>query len=601
MSSNGEANPLSPYAGRWVARLHGQIIAQGGTPEQARRAAQGSRFKETPEIVFMPTTFPLNFPPLLNAVRAALPDDKTVYLVGGAVRDLLLGRATHDLDFALGGDAIKTARRVANSLSRAGTGTITKADFYPLDPERDTGRVIVTAEDGTRTVMDFAAFRGPAPSAGLRHRSPALAQVQACREQRRHAGARRQAQPGSPGQDLESDLRGRDFTLNAIAMDVRTLAIYDPLSGVQDLREKCLRQCSPSTFRDDPVRILRAIRLAAAFGFHILPETRQAMKKAVKLLSNVSAERLRDELFRILEGPQPATSLRALDMLGALAPILPELPPLKGVTQPSPHVSEVWAHTLSTLTYLEMILAALTPDYNPDSASDLFNGLMVMRIGRYRQQIGEHFASPLNVNRSLRGLLFFAALYHDIAKPLTKTAEGDGRLRFWGHDVESAEMAAARGRALQLSSNEIERLEIIVRNHMRVLNHTNRLAKEHKSPSRRALYRFFRDTGAAGVDGCLLALADLRATYEHTLPQEMWAAGLDVVRLFMENWWEKRAESITPPALLNGNELMQALKLQPGPLIGQLLEAVREAQAMGEVSTREQALDLARKCLEEKK
>ena len=549
------ANPPSPYAGRWVARLHGQVIAQGGTPEQARRAAQGSRFKESPEIVFMPTSIPPNFSPMLDSVRAALPDDKTIYLVGGAVRDLLLGRATHDLDFALSGDAIKTARRVANSLSRAGTGTITKADFYPLDAERDTGRVIVTAEDGRRTVMDFASLRGP---------------------------------------DLESDLRGRDFTLNAMAVDVRTLALYDPLGGALDLREKRLRQCSPSAFSDDPVRILRGVRLAAAFGFHILPEARQAMKQAAKLLPNVSAERQRDELFRILEGPQPATSLRALDMLDALAPVLPELPPLKGVAQPSPHVSDVWTHTLSTLTYLEMILAALAPDYNPDTASDLFNGLMVMRLGRYRQQLAELFASALNVNRSPRGLLFLAALYHDVAKPLSKTADEDGRLRFWGHDEEGAEMAAARGRALQLSSDEVERLKIIVRHHMRVLNHLNRLVEEKKSPSRRAIYRFFRDTGAAGVDVCLLALADLRATYEHSLPQEMWAAGLDVVRLFMENWWEKRAESITPPPLLNGNDLMQELSLEPGPLIGQLLEAIREAQALGEVSTREDALRIAR-------
>ena len=546
MPSNREAKPPSPYAGRWVARLHGQVIAQGGTPEQARRAAQGSRYKESPEIVFMPTTNPLNFPPLLDSVRAALPDDKAVYLVGGAVRDLLLARATHDLDFSMSGEAIKAARRVADAL---------KADFYPLDTERDTGRVIVTATDGTRTVMDFAAFRGP---------------------------------------DLEADLLGRDFILNAMAVDVRTLALYDPLGGVLDLREKRLRQCSPSAFTDDPVRILRAVRLAAAFGFHILPETRQAMKKAVKLLPNVSAERQRDELFRILEGQQPATSLRALDMLGALAPVLPELTSLKGVAQPSPHVSDVWTHTLSTLTYLEMILAALAPDYNPDTASDLFNGLMVMRIGRYRQQIGEHFNTLLNVNRSLRGLLFLAALYHDVAKPLTKAADEDGRLRFWGHDQESAEMAAARGRALQLSSDEIDRLKTIVRNHMRILHHTNRLAIEPKSPSRRAIYRFFRDTGEAGVEVCLLALADLRATYEHTLPQNMWAAGLDVVRLFMENWWEKRAESITPPALVNGNDLMQELNLQPGPLIGQLLEAIREAQALGEVSTREQAFALAR-------
>jgi tRNA nucleotidyltransferase/poly(A) polymerase len=573
-TTEDQGQSLSPYAGRWVARVRGQVIAQGGTPEQARRAAQGSRFKESPEILFMPTSIPLTFPPLLDSVRAALPDDKAVYLVGGAVRDLLLGRATHDLDFALpalpeprsgrepagarrpdagtgsvrpgSGDAIKTARRVANSL---------KADFYPLDLERDTGRVILTTEDGTRTVMDFAAFRGP---------------------------------------DLEADLRGRDFTLNAMAVDVRTLALYDPLSGALDLREKRLRVCSPSAFTDDPVRILRAVRLAAAFGFRILPETRQAMKQAVKLLPNVSAERLRDELFRILEGPQPATSLQALDMLGALASVLPELPSLKKVPQPAPHVNDVWSHTLSVLTYLERILAALTPEYNPDTASDLFNGLMVLRIGRYRQQMAEHFSAVLNVNRSLRGLLFLAALYHDVAKPLSKTADEDGRLRFWGHDEEGAKIAAERARALQLSGDEIDRLETIVRNHMRVHYHTNRLVKEQKSPSRRAIYRFFRDAGEAGVDVCLLALADLRATYEHTLPQEMWAACLDVVRLFLENWWVKRAESIAPPPLLNGNDLMQELDLQPGPMIGELLEAIREAQAMGEIATRLEALDFAR-------
>ncbi|MFH1906719.1 MAG: hypothetical protein ABIL11_04945, partial [Chloroflexota bacterium] len=127
--------------------------------------------------------------------------------------------------------------------------------------------------------------------------------------------------------------------------------------------------------------------------------------------------------------------------------------------------------------------------------------------------------------------------------------------------------------------------------------HTDRLVKEQKSPSRRAIYRFFRDSGEAGVDVCLLALADLRATYEHTLPQETWAACLDVVRLFLENWWEKRQESIAPPALLNGNDLMKELDLQPGAVIGQLLEAVREAQATGKVATRLEAVTFAKERL----
>ncbi|MDP2995073.1 MAG: HDIG domain-containing protein [Anaerolineales bacterium] len=552
------------YAGRWVARLRGRIIAQGGTPEQARRAAQ-SRYKETPEIIFMPTNFPLTFPQILDSVRTALPDGLTVYLVGGAVRDALLGRQIHDLDFVLERDAIKIARRVANTLSRAGTGTISpragtgtisKADFYPLDPERDTGRVIVTNEDGTCSLMDFAAFRGP---------------------------------------DLEADILGRDFTLNAIALNLSDNTIHDPLGGAMDLKEKRLRACSLSAFADDPVRILRGVRLAANFGFHILPETRKAMKEAVSLLGNISPERMRDELFRLLDGLQPAACLRALDLLGALDKVLPELSALKGVEQTAPHVHDIWEHTLATVSHLEAVLAALAPDYNPDTASDMLNGLMVLRIGRYRQQIGETFAAPLTADRSLRSLLFLAALYHDVAKPQTKKADEEGQLRFWDHDQQGAEIAASRGRALAMSNDEATRLETVIRNHMRILFHTNRLVREGKPPSRRAVYRFFRDTGAAGVDVCLLTLADMRATYEQTLPQETWAAALDVVRLMLENWFEKPAESIAPTPLVNGDDLMRELNLQPGKIIGGMLEAIREAQAMGEVSTREQALDQARK------
>jgi tRNA nucleotidyltransferase/poly(A) polymerase len=537
------------YAGRWVARLRGRIIAQGGIPDQARDAAQ-SRYKETPEIIFMATNYPLTFPPILDSVRLALPEVTTIYLVGGAVRDVLLGRPVHDLDFVLERDAIKIARRVANTL---------KSDFYPLDTERDTGRVIVTNEDGTRTPMDFAAYRGP---------------------------------------DLEADILGRDFTLNAIAINLKDQTIHDPLGGAMDLKEKRLRACSPSAFKDDPVRILRGVRLAANFGFHILPETRQAMKDAAGLVGLISPERMRDELFRLLDGLQPATCLRALDLLGALDKIFPEFSTLKGVDQPSPHVHDVWEHSLAVVSHLDAIFTALSPDYNPETASDLLTGMLVLQIGRYRRQIGEIFTSPISADRSLRSLLFLAALFHDVAKPLTKIADDEGQLRFWDHDQQGADIVAGRGRALILSNDETARLETIVRNHMRILFHINRLEGEGKLLSRRTVYRFFKDTGPAGVDICLLALADLRATYEQTLPQETWAAALDVVRTMLENWFEKPAESIDPLPILNGDDLMHALNLQPGKIIGELLEALREAQATGKITSREQALQMARKKLE---
>ena len=546
------------YAGRWIARLRGRVVAQGGTPEQARRAAQ-SRFKETPEVIFMPNPYPLIFPAILDTVCSSFPDGLTVYLVGGAVRDALLGRPVHDLDFVLERNAIKTARHIADSLH---------ADFYPLDIERDAGRVIVTSADGKHMLMDFASFRGTDPSTG-------------------------------PGKNLEADLGGRDFTLNAIALKLSDNSLYDPLGGAMDLKEKRLRACSPSAFTDDPVRILRGIRLAANFGFHILPETRVAMKEAAGLLGKVSPERLRDELFRILDGSQPATCLRALDLLGVLDKLLPELSELKDVEQIPPHVQDVWKHTLSTVSHLERNLAVLKPEYVSDTVPDLLNGLLVLRIGRYRQQISEALMTPLTADRTRRSLLFLAALYHDIAKPQSKKVDEEGQYHFWGHDQLGAGKLAERARDLALGNEEIQWLETVVRNHMRIHFHTNRLVWEGKLPSRRAIYRFFRETGPAGVEVCLLTLADLRATYEQTLPQETWAAALEVVRTLLEAWYEKKEEQVTPQPLVDGNDLMREFSLPPGKKIGELLEAVREAQAVGEVSTKEQALGLARRRLEE--
>jgi tRNA nucleotidyltransferase/poly(A) polymerase len=401
------------------------------------------------------------------------------------------------------------------------------------------------------------------------------------------------------GPDLEADILGRDFTINAIAFNLKDNTIHDPLGGAMDLKEKLLRACSPSAFKDDPVRILRGVRLAANFGFHILPETRQAMKDAAGLVGFISPERIRDELFRLLDGLQPATCLRALDLLGVLDKIFPEISALKGVAQPSPHVHDVWEHSLAVVSHLDAIFSALSPEYNPDTASDLLNGMLVQQIGRYRRQIGEIFAASLSADRSLLSQLFLAALFHDVAKPLTKIADDEGQMRFWEHNQQGADIAASRGRALVLSNVETARLETVVRNHMRILFHINRLVREGKSLSRRAVYRFFRDAGPAGVDICLLALADLRATYEETLPQETWAAALYVVRKMLENWFEKPAESVDPLPLLDGDDLMHVLDLHPGKIIGELLETLREAQAMGEVTTRVEALQLAREKLKE--
>jgi poly(A) polymerase len=546
-AANSENSSSSPYAGRWVARVRGRIIAQGGTPEQALHAAQKSRHKERPEIIYIPV--PFSYSPLIDKVSDVL-SSLEIYLVGGAVRDILLNRSSQDLDFAMPSNGISIARRVANTL---------KADFMVLDDERDTGRVIVTESYGRRTFLDFAAYRG---------------------------------------NNLEEDLRARDFTINAIAFDLRAKTLIDPLNGASDLRTKVIRACSPTSLSDDPVRILRAVRQAATFEFKIELETRKAMKQAASLLPKVSPERQRDELFKMLEGPKPDVSMRALEILGVFPYLLPELPALKGVEQSAPHVHDVWEHTLNVLHHLESILETLGPSYDAYNPNDLLTGLLTLRIGKFREKFAEHFAESLNADRSVRAALFFAALYHDVEKPATKSVDESGRIRFFDHDVKGAEVAAERGRAFNLSNDEVERIQKIIANHMRFHFFCGRLEHDKQEPSRKAIYRFFRDTGKAGVDLVLLGLADLLGIQGPKLTQETWTAALDVASILLENYWEKPQEAVTPPRLLDGTELMSELGLEPGRIVGQLLEAIREGQATGKVENREQALDLAREHLD---
>ncbi len=493
---------------------------------------------------------PFSHSPLIDKVRDALPGQE-IYLVGGAVRDMLRNRLSHDLDFALPSNGIALARKVANTL---------EADFMVLDAERDTGRVIFSDADGSRTFLDFATYRN--------------------------------------GDTLEADLRARDFTMNAIAYDIHAGTIIDPLSGASDLRAKLIRACSPTALQDDPVRILRAIRQAAAFDFKIEIETRKAMKTSASLLPNISPERQRDEVFKILDGPKPDSSLRALEMLGVFPYLMPELSAMKGTSQSLPHIYDVWEHTLSVLKHLEGILTALRVGYSAEETNDMFTGLLTLRLGRFREQIAAHFAESLNTDRSVRSALFFAALYHDVQKPVTRTVDESGRIRFFDHDVKGAEIATQRARTFNLSNDEVERIHKIILHHMRFHFFTSRIEGDQQEPSRKAIYRYFRDADKAGIDLVLLGLADLRGMCDHTLTQDNWVAALDVARILLENYWEKPEQSIAPPRLLDGNELMRELNLQPGRIIGQLLEAIREGQATGKIETREQALEFAREELQ---
>ncbi len=496
----------------------------------------------------------------MNKVQQAVLDhlqrfstpSRPVYLVGGAVRDLLLNRSAHDLDFVLPGPTRKLADEIACQFGGA---------LYVLDEERSTTRVILNPGKADRMLLDFASLRTS---------------------------------------QLESDLAARDFTINAMAVDTaHPDQLIDPTGGQADLREKRIRACLPSSLANDPVRVLRAVRQALALQFRIDSGTFQQMRDAAPGLMQVSDERVRDELFRMLEGSHVAVAIRVLDQVGALGYVLPELAALKGVTQSAPHTQDVWEHTLSVVRNLEKLLLPLVGPYQEDTATDPAIASAVIWLGRFRMRFAEHLQQSFVADRSRRGLLFLAALYHDIAKPQTRSEAANGQAHFYRHEEQGTPVAAHRGRALALSAAEVEYIKLIVANHMRVHHLAGRIEEDALRLSRRSIYRFFRDTGEAGVEICLLSLADTLGIYGFNLPQPVWQAELEVCRLLLEAYWERNEQVVSPPRYVSGHDLIQALHLRPGPLIGRLLGAIREAQAVDEVHDRDEALAFAMHWLEE--
>ena len=493
----------------------------------------------------------MNVDEILAVVSNTAAFGQPVYLVGGAVRDRILGRALHDLDFVTQGNTRQLARQVADHLGAA---------FYPLDEERGTYRVTSDETTGEAMMLDFASLRG---------------------------------------QDLLADLKARDFTINAMAMDIsRPEETIDPCGGMEDLAGLVLRACGPTNVLDDPVRALRAVRMVITFGLWIDEDTQSQISQSAQVLQRTSIERLRDEFFKILDCPSASEAIGRMDAANLLAVLLPDLVGLKGLIQSPPHVYEGWTHTRMLVKRLEELWQLLVEGQMPaaaDPADQRTLELAFSELGRFQHNLQSHFAASIAPLRSLRALTFIAGLYHDCAKPLTRSVDPDGRIRFFNHEQIGADITIRQAKTFALSNLEIDRLERVVRGHMRV----HQMADDPHGLSARTIYRFFRDTQLAGIDIGLLSLADTWATCGPELSPERWMAELSVCKALFSAYWDQPAKVVAPPRLITGVDLIEILGLTPGPKIGRILEAVREGQAVGQVTDREEALTLARGLLDE--
>ncbi|MGQ9573207.1 MAG: HD domain-containing protein [Dehalococcoidia bacterium] len=464
-------------------------------------------------------------------------------MVGGFLRDAFLGRESHDVDLAVAGDPLSLGRQLADALG---------GHFVRLHEEHKAARIVLPPGGAVRS-LDLLPLR----------------------------------------EAIETDLGQRDLTINAMAVPTEALAgeqevsLIDPYGGRRDLAEGIVRMVRPDAFAADPLRLLRAVRLCAELDFTLDAQTAAVMAENAPLLSQAAPERQREELMRILATPRAAPGLRLADKLGLLGILLPEVAATKGEEQPKEHHWDVFDHSLETVAALDTLLGWEKP--SDKRWARLWRELW-QRMGEF-PAVREHFWEEVCEGRTRTALLKLGALLHDIAKPETRTFEDDGRMRFFGHAQVGAVRAAAVAKRLRLSAAEVRQVGAMVKEHLRPLQ-----IAQNGPPSRRALYRYFRDTGEAAIDVLFLSLADHLATVGPRLDWNDWRYHLDVVSFILAYRFQ---EGVTAsPRLVTGHDLMEAFGLMPGPLVGRLLEAVQEAQATGEVATREQALALARRELE---
>ena len=471
---------------------------------------------------------------IFDLVRAELKPDQSLYIVGGAVRDVLLGRELNDLDFVFSEDPTFLAKAVSQKLD---------AGFFVLDDERRTARVVYKRD----FPLDFVKFTG---------------------------------------EDLVSDLTHRDFTINASAIDISNLEkIIDPLGGIKDLAAGILRTCSDQSLLEDPVRVLRGIRLAMQFNLHYAENLPGLMKTASLELPRTSYERQRDEFFKILTGPKPAEGIQHCRRFGIFKTLIPALTAQEDVPASPPHTLPLFDHSVRVIKYLDLLMKSIQKKDKAEGHKPWWQSRFLTILGKYSEKITGYFGEQITPGRTKKGLLFFCGLLHDIGKPDTLTVGEDGYLHFYNHAEVGAELAWEAAKKLQLSNAESEWTRKVVQYHMDLLP----LLNSDRKPTRKEVYRFYKNTGETGLAIALLALADTLGTYNQNLSKEKWDQALNVCEVLLQAWWEDQDSVIYPKLLLNGNDLQHRFGLQPGKQIGILLERLAEAQAIGQVQTEEEA------------
>ncbi len=479
--------------------------------------------------------------PAIQHIQAALSSETTpsLYLVGGALRDSWLKRPVMDFDFVVPGQIQPAVRRLAQRLS---------AHYVVLDEEWEVIRLIWQPPGGGPKPinLDFTPMRG---------------------------------------NNIQEDLWQRDFTCNAMAFAIDKgsgqgpLEWADPTGGIQDMGQGIVRMVHPDRLCEDPLRLLRAFRMACSLQFEIEPSTFKIIQTESERVLSAAPERIRDEIFKMFTYSHSYPYLQKMDDSGLLTVIFPELKNLKGLKQGGFHHLDAWGHTLETYRILEQGFS-----------------IGFIQPAAWQEFQDEWQKELIRQTDDFQYLIKIAALLHDIGKPATYSIDTEDKVHFYGHARLGAELAGDILNRLRTSRNEQEKVKKWVQYHMGPIHLQQSMEKG--SLTEKAKIRFLRRLGHETLAMLLLSWADNQASTGLLLTENKRKDLYLILDSLFNLYWNKDAASLHTQPYVTGRDIMEELGLPAGPLIGRLLRLLEEARIQDQIRSRSEALSLAKSLLE---
>lgn len=451
---------------------------------------------------------------ILNNIASFFPNK--IYLVGGSVRDCLMGKDTYDRDLIVTDeDAGIFSQKVAEFFG---------GKFIPLDVENHIYRVVLSDK------LNSLDITNPVENS------------------------------------MEKDIKRRDLTINAVAVDIKNCEILDLVGGLNDIKNQVLKGIEDENFVDDPLRILRVFRFYSLLGFEIDEHLLSIVTKYSYLIEKPAKERIEYELMKLFSGKYTDLSLLKMDECGILEKLFPIVKELKQVPPNAHHHLDLFHHSIETIKQVQLLYDASQPDVKSHMDKVDFGGF------------------------SRLAHLKLACFMHDIGKFSTWTIEEDtGRHRFIKHDDVGSKLAKPILKKMCFSNKQIEYITLMIKKHMYPT-----MVVQAPELTDKVMMRFVRKMEDDAIDNILIAQADRLSALGPEITDEIVKENISALNKLLQ-FYLKAQETLKPlPKLLNGNEVMKILNISPSPKLGQIVNALNEAQINGDIITKEDAISFVK-------